>query len=95
MSSDILLVGQTPPPYHGQAVVNSMLYEHDWGDLAVEKIRMGFSDEISTVGRFSLGKVFHLMSLILQTWIIVFRKSPRVLYYLPASPNLAPVIRDC
>lgn len=92
--SDILLVGQTPPPYHGQAVVTGMLYEHTWEDLKVEKIRMCFSDEISSVGKASIGKVFHLFSLIAKTWYIVFRKSPQALYYLPASPNLTPVLRD-
>lgn len=92
--SDILLVGQTPPPYHGQAVMTAMLYDYEWDDLKVEKIRMGFSDEVSSVGKASIGKVFHLISLIFQTWFVVFRKSPKVLYYLPASPNLTPVIRD-
>jgi len=92
--SDILLVGQTPPPYHGQAVVTSMLFDHDWGDLKVERLRMAYSDSIDAVGRASFGKIIHLFSLILQTWIMVFTKRPKILYYLPASANKAPVIRD-
>jgi len=92
--SDILLVGQTPPPYHGQAVVTGMLFDHDWGDLRVERLRMAYSHSIDVVGRASLGKIIHLFSLILQTWIIAFTKRPRIFYYLPASANKAPVIRD-
>ena len=92
--SDILLVGQTPPPYHGQAVVTGMLFDHNWCDLRVERLRMAYSDSIDAVGRASFGKIIHLFSLILQTWIMVFTKRPKILYYLPASANKAPVIRD-
>jgi len=94
MKSDILLVGQTPPPFHGQSVVTGMLFDHDWGDLVVERLRMAYSDSIDDVGKVGIGKVLHLLSLIWQTWMIVFKKRPTVLYYLPASANKTPVIRD-
>jgi glycosyltransferase involved in cell wall biosynthesis len=92
--SDILIVGQTPPPFHGQAVVTEMLFDHTWDGLKVERLRMAYSESIETVGRANLGKVWHLFSLILQTWGIAFVKRPNVLYYLPASANRTPVIRD-
>ena len=63
--SDILLVGQTPPPYHGQAVVTGMLFDHGWGDLKVERLRMAYSDSIDSVGKAGPGKVLHLLSLFL------------------------------
>ena len=53
--SDILLVGQTPPPYHGQAVVTGMLFDHGWGDLKVERLRMAYSDSIDERGEGWLG----------------------------------------
>lgn len=92
--ADILLVGQTPPPYHGQAVVTAMLFEHDWGELQVAMLRMGYSDSIDAVGKVSPGKLLHLLCLVLKTWWIALSKRPEVLYYLPASANKAPVIRD-
>ena len=92
--SDILIVGQTPPPYHGQAVVTSMLFDHDWGDLKVESLRMSYSDSIDAVGKLAPGKLLHLLSLILKTWWIALTKKPEIFYYLPASANKAPVIRD-
>jgi len=94
MKSDILLVGQTPPPFHGQSVVTGMLFDHDWGGLRVERLRMAYSDSIDDVGKAGVGKVLHLLSLIWQTWILVLKKHPEVLYYLPASANKTPVIRD-
>ena len=92
--SDVLLVGQTPPPFHGQAVVTEMLFDHSWEGLKVEKLRMAYSESIEMVGRANLGKVWHLFSLIIQTLRIAFVKRPKVLYYLPASANKTPVIRD-
>ena len=92
--SDVLLVGQTPPPYHGQAVVTAMLFEHDWADLKVERLRMSYSDTIDAVGKAGIGKIIHLLALILKTWWIVLNNRPRILYYLPASANRVPVIRD-
>ena len=92
--SDILLVGQTPPPYHGQAIVTAMLFDHDWKDLEVERLRMAYSDSIDVVGRASLSKIIHLFSLIIMTWWKVISRRPRILYYLPASANRTPVLRD-
>ena len=91
---DVLLVGQTPPPFHGQAVVTAMLFDHDWEDLQVETLRMAFSDSLDAVGKASLGKVFHLIGLVLRTWWVALRHRPRALYYLPASANRVPVLRD-
>lgn len=92
--SDILFVGQTPPPYHGQAVVTKMLFDHDWGDLRVDRLRMSYSDTIDAVGKASLGKILHLLTLIVKTWWIALIRRPRILYYLPASANRIPVLRD-
>lgn len=87
-------MGQTPPPYHGQAVVTAMLFDHRWEDLRVELLRMAYSDSIGAVGKVSLGKVFHLLGLVLKTWKIALLRRPAILYYLPASANRAPVARD-
>ena len=92
--SDILLVGQTPPPYHGQAVVTAMLFDHKWTDLKVELLRMSYSSSIDAVGKFAPRKLFHLLMLIFKTWWIALSKNPEVFYYLPASANKTPVIRD-
>lgn len=48
----LLLVGQTPPPWHGQAVGTNLLFDHDWGMREVTTLRMAYSDEMHSVGRF-------------------------------------------
>jgi len=90
----VLFVGQTPPPFHGQAVVNQMLFEHDWGERRVERLRMAFSREIDDVGRGGIGKAVHLVELIAKTWWKRIRYGCDVLYYPPASANKVPVLRD-
>ena len=92
--SDILLVGQTPPPFHGQAVMTDMLFKHDWRDLKVDCLRMAFSDDMGSVGEASWLKIWRLGVLVMKTWKKVIGSRPKVLYYLPASPNLTPVVRD-
>jgi len=94
IKKDVLIVGQTPPPFHGQAVVTDMLFKHDWTEVTVECLRMSYSDTIDGVGKASFKKIFHLFYLIWATWIIVLKQRPKVLYYLPASANKLPVIRD-
>ena len=93
-ASKILVLGQTPPPFHGQSVVTAMLFEHDWLEIDVSFIRMAYSDSISSVGRFSFNKVGHLFYLICRTWKAVLVDGANVLYYPVASANRTPVIRD-
>lgn len=91
---DCLLVGQSPPPHHGQAVVTGMLFEYSWSKVTVSNLRMAYSDSIESVGKFSFSKVFHLIELVFKTWKVAYLQKPEVLYYLPSSPHKVPFIRD-
>jgi glycosyltransferase involved in cell wall biosynthesis len=90
----LLIVGQTPPPWHGQAVATKMLFEHDWGEREVKTLRMAYSGEMDAVGRFSLGKVGHLFRLIRETKRLLCEERPTILFYPPASANWIPFLRD-
>ena len=92
--SSILLVGQTPPPYHGQAIAMQQLFDQRWEGIKVRSLRMAYSHSESEVGRFRIRKIFHLISLIIKSWCILIKDRPCCLYYPPASPNRTPVIRD-
>lgn len=92
--AEIFLVGQTPPPHHGQSIVTAMLFDHDWPNQQVVKLRMNYSASIDDVGQASLKKIGHLFKLILSTWAVLIKRRPRILYYLPASANRVPVVRD-
>lgn len=71
-----------------------MLFTHDWADINVHCLRMAYSENIESVGAFSITKVTHLFSLIWKTCKIRLRHRPKILYYLPASANKIPIIRD-
>lgn len=90
----ILLMGQTPPPWHGQAVATQILFEHDWPGFEVECLRMDFSSEMSEVGRLQFKKVLALIKLIFKARRSLSRSPGSILFYPPSSANWIPFIRD-
>lgn len=89
----ILVVGQTPPPLGGQAVMIEHLIKSDYTDIKIYHVRMAFSRGMKDMGKVQLYKIYHLISIIFK--IIYYRifKNVQVLYYPPSGPNSA-VLRD-
>ena len=90
----VLLMGQTPPPWHGQAVATQILFEHDWPEFEVHRLRMEFSEEMVEVGRFQWKKISHLIHLIRKANEILDENPDCVLFYPPASAKWIPFLRD-
>lgn len=90
----ILVVGQTPPPYHGQAVSTQRLMEGNYRLIRLYLVRMHFSEEINEVGTFKLKKVLHLLQVIIKIYYYKFRYNIGVLYYMPVGAKWIPLIRD-
>jgi glycosyltransferase involved in cell wall biosynthesis len=90
----VLVVGQTPPPYHGQAIMIERLLKGEFARVELRHVRMAFSDSIGEVGRFRFAKVLHLASVILQIVWQRIAHGTTVLYYPPAGANRVPVYRD-
>ncbi|MBK7083560.1 MAG: hypothetical protein IPH53_02365 [Flavobacteriales bacterium] len=57
-------------------------------------MRLAFSEDMESVGKFQLGKVLVLFSTIARIFIARFRFHTPVLYYPPSGPNMVPVLRD-
>lgn len=87
-------MGQTPPPWHGQAVATQVLFDHDWPEFEVHRLRMEYSEEMDAVGRFQLRKLKHLFSLILKARRILKEHRGCILFYPPASAKWIPFLRD-
>lgn len=87
-------MGQTPPPWHGQAVATQILFDHDWPDFEVYRLRMEFSEEMHDVGRFQWKKIAHLFELIRKARQILKRHPGGILFYPPASAKWIPFLRD-
>ena len=90
----ILLMGQTPPPWHGQAVATALLFDHDWPGWEVHRLRMGYSEEMVEVGRFQWRKLGHLWQLIRRARRILRENPGTILLYPPASAKWIPFLRD-
>ena len=90
----VLVVGQTPPPLVGQWIMIDKMLKGQYTDVELHHVRMAFSNEVNQIGRFSISKTLHLISLIARIWIARFRFGIDVLYYPPAGPNRIPVYRD-
>lgn len=90
----VTLLGQTPPPWHGQAVATKILFDHGWSDFDVECLRMEYSEEMDEVGRFSFKKINTLLKLISATRKSLARSPESILLYPPASAKWIPFLRD-
>ncbi len=90
----VLVVGQTPPPYHGQAIMIDRLVSGRYERIEIEHLRMSFSREMDQVGKGSLYKFALLMALVWKTYVYRFTRKIDCLYYPPAGPDLVPVVRD-
>ena len=89
----ILVVGQTPPPYGGQAVMIQHLVEHPFQNVKIYHIRMAFSRGMKDMGKLQFYKVMHLLSIIIKIYYYRICKQVDILYYPPSGPNSA-VYRD-
>ncbi len=90
----VLVVGQTPPPFGGQAVMIQALLDGRYERVHLFHVRLAFSDDMESVGKFAPRKLWVLFTTIIRIWVARFRHGTRVLYYPPAGPNTVPVLRD-
>lgn len=90
----ILIVGQTPPPYGGQAMMIKHLLDGTYKNMKLYHVRMCFSKEFSERGKFSLYKITQILVIIYHIWIMRFKHNIHVMYYpLSSAPKVA-LLRD-
>lgn len=90
----VLVVGQTPPPVHGQSVCLQRVVESNMDSVEIVHVRMAFSKSNDEVGRFQIRKLSELVSVILRIWWVRLTNRIDVFYYPPAGPNRIPIYRD-
>lgn len=57
-------------------------------------VRLRYSEDMESVGKFAFRKLWVLFTTILHVWVARFRYRTPVLYYPPSGPNTVPVLRD-
>lgn len=90
----IMVVGQVPPPLGGQAVMVKKLIDSDFDSLRLEFVPMNFSRDMDDIGRFRLGKLFRLPTLIIRIWKSRLRGGAKALYYSPGGETVTAITRD-
>jgi glycosyltransferase involved in cell wall biosynthesis len=90
----ILTVGQTPPPFMGQAISIRNIVCGRYRNLRFFHVRMSFSQEIDEIGRMRLLKILKLPVIILKVIYMRFRHNILILHYPPAGPDRIPMYRD-
>ena len=90
----VLVVGQTPPPFGGQAIAIQALLDGEYERISLSHIRMRFSRETDEIGHLGWRKVLQLPALVLRIlWARLTRRS-QVLYYPPSGSGYVPFVRD-
>lgn len=90
----ILVVGQIPPPYGGQANMIKYMLDGKYTRVKLYHIRMCFTKAFTERGKFSIYKVQHLFVVIWNIWKQRFLLRVDTIYYpLSCAPRIA-VLRD-
>ncbi|ARS41666.1 hypothetical protein CA265_19230 [Sphingobacteriaceae bacterium GW460-11-11-14-LB5] len=90
----ILVLGQTPPPYGGQALMLQTLLDGEYKNAELFHVRLEFSRDFDDMGSFKLYKFWGLFKAIILTWVYRFYYNANILYYGPAGPNKLGMYRD-
>lgn len=94
LTPKVVVVGQTPPPFGGQAVMIQALLDGDYSTVELVHVRMDFSHHVDEIGSFRVRKLGHLAVTIARIAAARVRHRATTLYYPPAGPNLVPICRD-
>jgi glycosyltransferase involved in cell wall biosynthesis len=92
--SKILVVGQTPPPYGGQAIMIEQILNFHYNDISFIHVRMNFSSDMNDIGKVQIKKFFELIGVIFTIYKQRILHNVKILYYPPAGPNTVPILRD-
>lgn len=90
----VVVVGQTPPPYGGQAMMIANLLKGRYSDVRLVHVRMAFSNELQETGRVNLRKLVHVPVLAGRIAVARYRAGASVLYYPPSGADRLPLYRD-
>lgn len=90
----VLVVGITPPPYGGQAMMTERLVKANFTHLKIYHVRMAFSKSMSSVGNFELWKLVHMVEIVLKATYYRIRYQIPTLYYMPGGSTKTPILRD-
>ncbi len=90
----LIVLGQVPPPLHGQAVAIKSMVDGLSDKLDLVHVPMQFSETVFDNGRLKIYKLVHLVQIVFRTLWLLLRYPGSVLYFPPAPASWVPIIRD-
>ena len=90
----ILFLAQTPPPFHGQSIMQKYLVDEKWNWCVKKIIRLKYSKQHGEIGVFKFKKIIILLDIILKVWKERFKGKIDILYYPPTGSNKVAFYRD-
>ncbi|QHI70195.1 glycosyltransferase family 4 protein [Tichowtungia aerotolerans] len=90
----VLVVGQVPPPWGGQAVMIKKLLDAKLHGVELFFVPMSFSADMDEIGRFRWKKLLQLPLLVFRIWAARFKYGCKVFYYPPGGESLTAIFRD-
>jgi len=91
----ILIIGQTPPPFGGQAInIQKILVALQHQKVDHRFIRLHFSDQLNDMGRFNSTKLWRLITTLSKIIWCLISYRPHIVYYPPAGPTKNAIYRD-
>jgi len=93
-TTSVVMVGPVPPPVHGQALADQILFEGSYHRFHLEPVGLRFSSGINDVGRARAGKVLTLGRALINIRRARRRTSAETLVYSVGAKNLVGVVRD-
>lgn len=91
---NVLLIGQTPPPHHGQSIMISKICKYSYERVQLNVIRMKFSDNLKSIGKFNVKKILQLLIILFHIAKNLSFKKIDGIYYPPAGHSKVPILRD-
>lgn len=90
----ILVVGQTPPPYGGQAMMIKYMLDGMYQNMKLFHVRMCFSKDFKERGKFSIYKITQIFAIIYKVWGLRFKHNIHTMYYPVSSAPKVALLRD-
>lgn len=90
----VLVIGQTPPPYGGQAMMIKKLVDAKFNKVTFRHIRLADSKTMSGMGNFAMDKVVYSLKVVVKAVHLLLKEKIDILYYPPAVNEIIPLLRD-
>lgn len=90
----VLVVGQVPPPYHGQTIMTKVMVDQTYANAEIIHVNAGFSDSVGNTGQLSARKIARLFRIASRALVARVRQRTNVLYISPGGANPGVVFRD-